>query len=351
MTNSEADNPGLEQLVQRFIDNELTSAERVQLLTRLGHDGPLREQLIELEQLAAGASQLPRPTVPADFVARVMEQTTPPPSFGRRLQDMLWTPHAFRWNLAGALGAACVTLFIAGAAATLGRSGPTIPTSTATTATASQRVLVRLVVLQPGAQTVGVAGDFNGWIRFRLRSSRRRVVPGPSLSRSSRDAMSTCSSSTARSGSSIPSPRSSTMTASDRAMPCSMSGRRRGLAVKRCMSIGGRLVSRWDASAAGDRGGSDSRGEHGSGVCGNAGAVGTNLDQGRGSIRGHSARRRRSGGGWHLQSVVDLIAPAVARSVIRKLDSACAVGAGRASLHVCRGRYRVAQSAGCRGLC
>ena len=160
MRNNEADNPGSEQLVQRFIDNELSSAERVRLLTRLGHDGPLRERLIELEQLAADARRLPRPTVPADFLARVMERTTPPPSFGRRLQDMLWTPHAFRWNLVGALSAACVTLFIAGAAATLGRSGPTVPTSTAI---ASQRVLVRLVVLQPGAQTVGVAGDFNGW--------------------------------------------------------------------------------------------------------------------------------------------------------------------------------------------
>ncbi len=163
MRNSEADNPDSEELVQRFIDNELSSAERVQLLTRLGHDGTLRERLIELERLAAEARQLPRPTLPAGFLARVMERTPPPPSVGRRLQEMLWAPHAFRWNLAGALGAACVTLLIAGAATTVGRPGQTAPTSTATTATASQRVLVRLVVLQPGAQTVGVAGDFNGW--------------------------------------------------------------------------------------------------------------------------------------------------------------------------------------------
>ncbi len=162
MSHSTADNSGFEQLAQRFVDNELSSAERVRLLTRLGNDRALRERLIELEQIADGAERLPRPEVPADFVARVVERTTPTPSLRQRLYEMLWTPHALRWNLAGALGAACVTLLIAGGAMTL-ESGPSTPTSTATTGTASTQVLVRLVILQPGAQTVGVAGDFNGW--------------------------------------------------------------------------------------------------------------------------------------------------------------------------------------------
>ncbi len=164
MSNSTSDNPGLEQLIQRFIDNELSGAERVQLLTRLGHDEALRDRLIELEQLAAGARRLPRPAVPADFVTRVMARTTPTPSVGQRLQGMLWTPRAFHWNLAGALGTVGVILLVAGAA-TLGRSGQSalVPTPTATTASAPTPVLVRLVILQPGAQTVGVAGDFNGW--------------------------------------------------------------------------------------------------------------------------------------------------------------------------------------------
>ncbi len=161
MRNSEADNS--EHLVQRFIDNDLSSAERVQLLMRLGRDGALQERLIELEQLAAGAGRLPRPAVPADFVAGVMARTQSRLSFGRRLQEILWAPHPFQWNLAGALGAACVTLLIAGAAVTVDRSGRSVPTSTAPTATPSTHVLVRLVMLEPGARTVGVAGDFNGW--------------------------------------------------------------------------------------------------------------------------------------------------------------------------------------------
>ena len=101
MRNSEADNS--EHLVQRFIDNDLSSAERVQLLMRLGRDGALQERLIELEQLAAGAGRLPRPAVPADFVAGVMARTQSRLSFGRRLQEILWAPHPFQWNLAGAL--------------------------------------------------------------------------------------------------------------------------------------------------------------------------------------------------------------------------------------------------------
>ena len=168
------DRIGSDQLVQRFIDNELSSAERAQLLMRMGQDGALRERLIELEQLAASADRLPRAVVPADFVARVMERTAPRPSAARRLGAMLWAPHAFQWNLAGALGATCVVLLITGAAVSFDRSGPTNPTvptiptgtvteSAAATAAPAPQVLVRLVMLQPGARTVGVAGDFNEW--------------------------------------------------------------------------------------------------------------------------------------------------------------------------------------------
>ena len=170
--NESGDSMGSDQLVQRFIDNELSSAERAQLLMRMGQDGALRERLIELEQLAASADRLPRAVVPADFVARVMERTapapSPSPSPGQRLRAMLWTPHAFQWNLAGALGATCAVLLITGAAVSFDRSGPTnpnVPESAPVTpaSTSAPQVLVRLVMLQPGARTVGVAGDFNEW--------------------------------------------------------------------------------------------------------------------------------------------------------------------------------------------
>ena len=165
MRNDEADVIGSEQLVQRFVDNELSSAERVQLLMRLGRDEALRGRLIELEQIAAGADRLSRPAVPAGFVPCVMERTAPPRSLGQRLRETLWTPRALQWNLASALGTVCVALLIAGAAVTLDRAGQpaSISIPVVTPAAPSTRVLVRLVMLQPGAQTVGVAGDFNGW--------------------------------------------------------------------------------------------------------------------------------------------------------------------------------------------
>ena len=162
-SNQADDNIGFDQLLQRFIDNELSSAERAELLMRMGHDRALRERLIELERLAAAVDRLPRAAVPVDFVAGVMERTAPPLSLACRLRAILWAPHAFEWNFAGAIGAACVALLITGAAVTIDPSGHTPAESVTGTAGPRPQVLVRLVVLQPGARTVGVAGDFNEW--------------------------------------------------------------------------------------------------------------------------------------------------------------------------------------------
>lgn len=154
---------GSEMLVQRFVDQELPGDERIELLVQLGRDQALRERLIELERLMLGVASLPRPAVTDGFVARVMERTVDRPSAWRRTIDALWTPHAFRWNLAGAT--AVLALLVAGALA--GRALIVAPVSTPTpiaTAPAElSTVLVRLVVLQPDAMTVALAGDFNGW--------------------------------------------------------------------------------------------------------------------------------------------------------------------------------------------
>jgi len=155
-----------EQLVHRFLDQELSGDERVQLLVRLGRDGALREQLIHLERLMLGVNQLPRPLVPDHFVASVMARTATEPSVWRRLIDAFWAPRALQWNLAGALAAAAIVLIAVGALVV--RGFPPQPASTlapvvATSSASATPVLVRLVVLQPGATTMEVAGDFNGW--------------------------------------------------------------------------------------------------------------------------------------------------------------------------------------------
>ena len=63
-----------DQLVQRFVDQELSARERVQFLARLVRDERLRERAIALEQVLITTSTLPRPSVPDGFVANVMDR-------------------------------------------------------------------------------------------------------------------------------------------------------------------------------------------------------------------------------------------------------------------------------------
>jgi anti-sigma-K factor RskA len=159
-----------ERLVQRFVDQELSAEERVRFVARLGRDEALRQRTIELEQLVLDVSRLPRPAVPDAFVARVMERTGPARrAWWRQWVNPLVAPRTLQWNLAGAAAAACLAI-MAGAIIS-GRlttgPGPSAPGAAGTPATAAattpSTALVRLVVLQPGARTVQVAGDFNGW--------------------------------------------------------------------------------------------------------------------------------------------------------------------------------------------
>jgi len=158
-----------EQLVQRFLDQELSAEERVRFVARLGRDESLRERLIDLEQVLLDASRLPRPALPEGFVARVMERTEATPPIWRKWSDALFAPRSLQWNLASAVGVACVALLAMWGIVTgriLSRPGSAAPAANlaaSPTAPAPSTVLVRLVVLQPEARMVQVAGDFNGW--------------------------------------------------------------------------------------------------------------------------------------------------------------------------------------------
>ena len=157
-----------EQLVQRFLDQELSAEERVQFVVRLGRDEALRRRAIELDELVLDTSRLPRPEVPDAFVARVMECIEPARPIWRRLADAFWAPREITWNLATAGAVACVALLavwgvIAGVSRQPAGTPPAASGLPAAAAAIPSPVLVRLVVLQPGARTVQVAGDFNGW--------------------------------------------------------------------------------------------------------------------------------------------------------------------------------------------
>ncbi len=153
-------------LVQRFVDQELSAEDRIHFLSRMGRDLVLRERVIALEELVLDVSRLPRPGVPPAFVARVMERIEPAPAVWRRLAAAFLAPHELQWNLASAVAVAGVTALAVWAAVGDGpasrllqlQSGALVPAARST-----ETVLVRLIVLQPGAATVQVAGDFNGW--------------------------------------------------------------------------------------------------------------------------------------------------------------------------------------------
>lgn len=163
MTTHIFDDGGFDELVQRFVDQELTATERVEFVVRLGRDEALRRRAVELESLMIDAGRLPRPIVPDGFAAGVMEKL-PVRSTWRWLPDSLLTPRTLQWNMAGALAAAAILIVAAVVARDFMRPPPPeAPPVASAPAPASTTTPVRLVFMQPGARMVQVAGDFNGW--------------------------------------------------------------------------------------------------------------------------------------------------------------------------------------------
>lgn len=158
-------------MIQRFVDQELTGDERLRLLARLGHDEALRERLIELERLALDAERLRGADVPDGFAAGVMARIAAAPAAAPRPGrfEALRAPRTLHWNMAGAAAAACLALLVlAGAIAgaltwQADRLDAPPGLASGSAAPPATPTLVRLVVVEPEATAVAVAGDFNGW--------------------------------------------------------------------------------------------------------------------------------------------------------------------------------------------
>jgi len=100
------------------------------------------------------------PMVPDAFAASVMARL-PRPTAWHRMRNAVWTPRTLQWNVAGGMAAVCAVLI----AAILVRPLMTIPRRVPAPVVSAESSItpVRLVIMQPGARTVQVAGDFNGW--------------------------------------------------------------------------------------------------------------------------------------------------------------------------------------------
>jgi Glycogen recognition site of AMP-activated protein kinase len=160
-----------ELLIQRFLDHELTPEERVTFLQAVDADPVLRRHWLNLEMVLTEAAHLPRMAPSLKFFSELKAKVTPPaPSWWERLWAAVTTLRTFEWNLAGAAAAACVAIVaVVGLFTVMPERVVEVPVATppvqtiAAGPTQEPTVFVRLVLLQPGARSVSVAGDFNGW--------------------------------------------------------------------------------------------------------------------------------------------------------------------------------------------
>lgn len=158
-------------MVQRFLDQNLTPEERVAFLQSIDTDPGLRRSWLNLEMVVAEAAHLPRISPSARFLSQLKAKIAPPPvSFWERVRATITVSRTLEWNLAGATAAACVAaVAVAGLIRLVPERIVEVPVAHAPVQTiAAQtnpepKVFVRLVLLQPGARSVSVAGDFNGW--------------------------------------------------------------------------------------------------------------------------------------------------------------------------------------------
>ncbi len=160
-------------LIQRFLDDDLTPEERVAFLQAVDADSSLRRRWLNLELVVAEAAQLPRLAPSARFLAQVQGKLAlAPKSPWDRLRAMVTAPRTLEWNFAGAMAAACVALVaVVGLLQFVPERIVEVPVPVAgnQAQTASfapgqeSKVYVRLVLLQPDARSVSVAGDFNDW--------------------------------------------------------------------------------------------------------------------------------------------------------------------------------------------
>lgn len=160
-----------ELMVQRFLDQDLTPEERVVFLRSVDIDPALRRTWLNLEMVVAEAAQLPRMTPSAKFLSQLKAKVASPPvRLWDRVRMAITMPHTLEWNLAGAMAAACVAVVaMAGVLRMMPERIVEVPVGQAPVQTIASpanpepKVFVRLVLLQPEAQSVSVAGDFNGW--------------------------------------------------------------------------------------------------------------------------------------------------------------------------------------------
>jgi len=154
-----------ELLLQRFIDQDLAPAERLEFLEALDRDPAIRRRLLETERLILEATALPRRVPASAFADRIVANLPPSPhGLWGRAREFFLTPHVVEvnWTFAKAAAAACALMAVTWLTISelpKGTRGGPAPQAVAP----AQTVYMRVALLNPQAESVTIAGDFNGW--------------------------------------------------------------------------------------------------------------------------------------------------------------------------------------------
>ncbi len=178
-----------ELLLHRFLDHDLDPEERIRFLELLDQDAGLRRDLVDMERLFLKSSQLRRLSPPGDLKARILGQLRgESETLWQWFTHRLFAPQILHWNPASALAVLAMLLaFVWGIGTFPGGHSLTPPGSLVSIDEQESPVLVRLILVNAQAQSVSVAGDFNGWTpeKTPLRQTRDgvwavtlKVLPG-----------------------------------------------------------------------------------------------------------------------------------------------------------------------------
>ncbi len=161
-------------MMSRYLDGELTQSERALLLEKLTPSQ--REELSAMEKALDALTHLPGISAPADMTARVMTAIMPKKlSFSLRVKAWLLR-HSMTGLEVGSMAVAATVLFLLFSPGrflySVPASHPFIEARAAATLTAGN-AKVGFSLYAPGAKSVSLISDFNGW------SSERSVQLHP----------------------------------------------------------------------------------------------------------------------------------------------------------------------------
>lgn len=142
----------IEELIERFLEGELSPAEEAKL-TSLLQEGEHRESLRIHGEVVRILKEMERVSPPLSFTEEVMARLPERKTLAGRLWELIWTPRTLQWNFASAVALLLVGFSIL----SFGLRRPATPPNP------DEVAWVRFILHAPTARQVALAGDFNGW--------------------------------------------------------------------------------------------------------------------------------------------------------------------------------------------